>query len=178
MGNFFNFKSIRALILIVAVSIIASGCLVRQYTVVRERPDQEVTGNQGYLFGGPSQTKERQIKTRKTYAFEVELGKPVSLEDKALNKEVTEDNIPEESLAYDVYVSRDVNIASEDSDLDSVPQEMKTYIVKKGDTLEKIAAQPEIYGDKKKWYKIYKANKHRLKSANKIFPGQALLIPE
>lgn len=53
----------------------------------------------------------------------------------------------------------------------------KKYIVQKNDTLEKIAARPEIYGDGKKWYSIYKANKDKLKSPDKIRPGQELTIP-
>ena len=51
------------------------------------------------------------------------------------------------------------------------------YKVQKGDTLQKISSQPEIYGTSKKWMKIYEANKDKLKSPDKIRPGQELKIP-
>ena len=54
---------------------------------------------------------------------------------------------------------------------------MSSYVVQKGDTLEKIAAKPEVYGDKKKWYSIYKENKDTIKNPDKIKPGQVLRIP-
>ena len=50
-----------------------------------------------------------------------------------------------------------------------------TYIVKAGDTLQKISA--EIYGTHKQWVKIYKANKDTLKAPDRIKPGQELKIP-
>lgn len=65
----------------------------------------------------------------------------------------------------------------------------------KSESLSKIAARPDIYGDPNKWYLIYKANKklidgnyEKLKSKSVdsryiqpqdlIFPGQVLLIPQ
>ena len=49
------------------------------------------------------------------------------------------------------------------------------YVVKKGDTLSKIAA--EYYGDKMLYPKIFEANRDILKDPNKIRPGQKLRIP-
>ena len=51
------------------------------------------------------------------------------------------------------------------------------YVVQKKDTLEKIAGRPEIYGKKSKWQIIYEANKDKLSSSDKIYPGQVLRIP-
>lgn len=51
----------------------------------------------------------------------------------------------------------------------------KTYEVKSGDTLSKIAKQE--YGDANQWRRIYDANKDLLKDPDKIFPGQKLKIP-
>ena len=59
------------------------------------------------------------------------------------------------------------------------PKEQKpavtTYKVKKGQTLADISK--EVYGDAKKWRIIYKANKDKLKSYDKIYAGQVLDIP-
>jgi nucleoid-associated protein YgaU len=52
----------------------------------------------------------------------------------------------------------------------------RTYVVKKGDSLSKIAK--EMYGDAKLWKKIFEANKGTIKNANLIYPGQELTIPD
>ena len=52
---------------------------------------------------------------------------------------------------------------------------MKTYTVKKGDTLSAIAK--EYLGDAKEYMKIFNANKDQLTDPDKIQPGQVLKIP-
>jgi nucleoid-associated protein YgaU len=51
----------------------------------------------------------------------------------------------------------------------------RTYTVKSGDTLSKIAK--EMYGDAGKYPQIFEANKPMLKDPDKIYPGQVLRIP-
>jgi nucleoid-associated protein YgaU len=51
----------------------------------------------------------------------------------------------------------------------------RTYEVKAGDTLSKIAKQE--YGDANQWKRIFDANKDILKDPDKIYPGQTLRIP-
>jgi nucleoid-associated protein YgaU len=55
------------------------------------------------------------------------------------------------------------------------PAAEKTYTVVSGDNLSKIAKR--LYGDAKKWRKIYEANTNVIKDPDKIFPGQELKIP-
>jgi nucleoid-associated protein YgaU len=52
----------------------------------------------------------------------------------------------------------------------------KTYTVKAGDSLSKIAK--EFYGDANQYMKIFEANKDKLKDPNLIHPGQQLTIPQ
>lgn len=54
--------------------------------------------------------------------------------------------------------------------------ESRTYTVKPGDTLGKIAQ--EFYGSASKYPKIFEANQPMLKDPDKIYPGQVLRIPE
>jgi len=51
----------------------------------------------------------------------------------------------------------------------------KTYTVKSGDTLSKIAR--EFYGNATEYNKIFQANTDKLTSADKIQVGQELVIP-
>jgi LysM repeat protein len=51
------------------------------------------------------------------------------------------------------------------------------YIVKGGDTLERIAKLPSVYGDRNMWPVIYEANRNQLSHPSKIYPGQRLRIP-
>lgn len=51
----------------------------------------------------------------------------------------------------------------------------QTYTVKSGDSLSKIAKH--IYGDAKKWRKIFEANKDKIKNPDLIYPGQVFTIP-
>jgi len=53
--------------------------------------------------------------------------------------------------------------------------EMRIIIVKKGDTLSKLALK--AYGDKRYYDKIFKANPEIIKNPNQIFIGQKIRIP-
>lgn len=52
---------------------------------------------------------------------------------------------------------------------------LKTYTVKKGDTLSKIAARKDVYHDASKWKKIATAN--HIRDPKKLKIGRALKIP-
>jgi nucleoid-associated protein YgaU len=51
----------------------------------------------------------------------------------------------------------------------------KTYEIKSGDSLSKIAKRE--YGNANDWRRIYEANKDTIKDPDKIFPGQTIKIP-
>jgi nucleoid-associated protein YgaU len=55
-------------------------------------------------------------------------------------------------------------------------QSDRTYTVKSGDTLSKIAK--EMLGDANAYTDIFNANKDQLSDPNKIKPGQVLKIPQ
>ena len=52
------------------------------------------------------------------------------------------------------------------------------YVVKQGDTLPKIAARPEIYGDAEKWPRLYEANRGIIGKDRKVKMGQVLMVPK
>ena len=51
----------------------------------------------------------------------------------------------------------------------------RTYTVKKGDSLSKIAKS--LYGDASEWRKIFEANRDQIRDPDLIEPGQELKIP-
>ena len=57
----------------------------------------------------------------------------------------------------------------------STARSEKTYVVKSGDSLSKIAKRE--YGNANEWQRIFEANKDVLTDPDKIFPGQTLKIP-
>jgi nucleoid-associated protein YgaU len=61
------------------------------------------------------------------------------------------------------------------------PKGWKAYKVKlnpaKRDCLWRIASYKYIYSDYKRWPRIYKANKYKIKNPDLIYPGQILAIP-
>jgi nucleoid-associated protein YgaU len=60
----------------------------------------------------------------------------------------------------------------------SSPTSYPRYVVNKGDTLRKIAARPEIYGDAGRWQRIYEANRDFIGRDRKLNVGQVLMIPK
>jgi nucleoid-associated protein YgaU len=51
----------------------------------------------------------------------------------------------------------------------------RTYVVKPGDSLSKIAQQ--LYGNQSDWRKIYDANRDVIKDPDLIYAGQTLRLP-
>ncbi|SDM05703.1 LysM domain-containing protein [Catalinimonas alkaloidigena] len=52
----------------------------------------------------------------------------------------------------------------------------RTYTVKSGDSLSKIAKQH--YGNANEWRRIFEANRGMIQDPNLIYPGQEFVIPE
>lgn len=150
-------------------AFLLSGCTVRTYSVVKDRVDQDTTGNQGYLTGSaPSgYQKDKKFTQRTTKVVEIELTSPVKIE-KLKNAPKT----AQESFAS----SESASIGLEQG---SIPEPSglspEIYVVQKNDTLQKISAR--LYGTTKKWMKIYEANKDKLSAPDKIYPGQELRLP-
>ena len=80
------------------------------------------------------------------------------------------------SVASDAQVSLQVNSGFADQAARSGEATAgRTYTVKAGDTLSKIAK--DVYGDASQWKKIHEANKDLVKNPDLIHPGQTLKLP-
>ena len=162
-----------------------SGCLTRTYTVVKERVDQDMPGNQGFISGSAPagyQQAPKKFTTRKTRVVEVEFGKPLEIEKTApLPKtEVLLEEQVESQAAQPLEVSDSLLEAgpalSQEIKSENLPEIPETYVVQKNDTLQKISQH--FYGTTKKWTRIYEANKDKLKAPDSIRPGQVIKIPK
>lgn len=168
----------QALVLLAAVFAL-SGCVVRSYSVVKDRVDQGLSeGNMGYLKGEApygEQTKERKS-TRTVQVVETEFFAPIRFE-KGPKKHVArkEAGVSSDSEVWGNrgYIGAPVYLPKTTSGTAAAP--MQAYTVQKGDTLQKISQK--FYGTSKSWYKIFKANAQALKGPDKIYPGQVINVP-
>ena len=155
--------------------VFLSGCMtVKSYTVEKPRIDTDITGNQGYLSGTPTEAAVtgKLGDTRKISVLEVEfrkpkprgfLGKYSIKKKKSKSKKVSE--IVEENIAGEqVFVEELI----QDS-------QIQYYVVNDNDTLQKISHK--FYGTTRKWKFIYDNNKDILKSPDKVYPGTRIKIP-
>ncbi len=167
---------LRLTMMLSVLSFILSGCVVRTYPLERERVDQDLSvGNRGYLQGQPpsEEVAERQT-TRTTRVVEIELHPPIKFEGARGTASGKKDEVKAEEMTSEGnrgYITRSVTPEVAEPSAESTEK----YIVKKGETLQKISLK--YYGTTKKWNKIFEANKDKLKAPNKIYPGQVIDIP-
>ncbi|MFH1768150.1 MAG: LysM peptidoglycan-binding domain-containing protein [Candidatus Omnitrophota bacterium] len=187
----------KKLIFLCAVIFLASGCLVRQYTIYKERVDTNISGNQGYIFGTPPKQEGKKSeldKKREITVFEIEWGpqqiekiapvsapsavkqKPPSSHD-AIDRELRVKEMPlapSPSAPVEVIpVDKDISerkVASVEK-----KEKYQFYTVEKDETLQKISEK--FYGTTKKWQFLYEENKDILKSPDKVYPGTKIRIP-
>jgi nucleoid-associated protein YgaU len=148
--------------------IVLAGCTVRTYSLTRDRIDQELAGNRGYLQGNaPAETGERKSQ-RETRVVEIEFGSKAKAR-KAKAAAVTQEEaaLEQEQRSEPQFV--------ESAPVSAETGEMEKYTVAKGDTLQKISKK--FYGTTKKWSKIYNANRDVLSGPDRIYPGQTINVP-
>ncbi len=155
------------LAVILSMVFVFSGCVVRTYSVQKERADLDLSsGNRGFLAGKSSEPATVAKTTRETKVVEIEVFPLI----KSLKKEKPAPELkqsqPNETASQGVSQAQAVASST------LQPQE---YKVQENDTLQKIAQK--FYGTIHKWNKIYEANKDQLKGPDKIHPGQVLKIP-
>lgn len=187
-------------IIFIFVCVNLVGCskwIVRTSVSEKPRVDQEVSGNRGFISGqATTPVKEPTFTKRKVYQVEVEMPqlfqkeKPAIVQKKPAKRRPRKDTAvwgnkgyifggPKKEAAEEPPLT-DVEVQEEISqEVESEPQgptKMRTYQVRKGDTLQKISRQ--FYGTTKKWPLLYEANRDKLTGPDKIKPGQILVIPE
>jgi len=146
---------------------ILSGCIVRTYPLTRDRVDQNLSGNRGYLTGAPSGEEAARKTTRRTQVVEVELRSPIKID-----RSKCKGAAPVENPAAE---SGELAMGNEGNVQLSEGTNYENYTVSKNDTLQKISQR--FFGTTRKWNKIFEANRDILKGPNSIYPGQVIRIP-
>ncbi|MCX5701405.1 MAG: LysM peptidoglycan-binding domain-containing protein [Candidatus Omnitrophica bacterium] len=155
---------------------VLSGCVVRTYSLTRDRVDQDLDiGNRGVIQGNKDMPEVERKTTRTTRVVEMEMGSPLKFEKASKNNPAAPLEKTEEQ---DVWGNRGYVTKSEALEITEpeVAGRFVQYTVQKGDTLQKISKK--MYGTTKKWNTIYEANTNTLKGPNKIYTGQVLNIPQ
>ena len=132
--------------LIFAGVFVLSGCVVRSYTVTRDRVNQDLWGNRGYIQGkAPAYNEADRKTTRDIKVVEIELHSPFKSAKKATQAPVqlvqpTEAApVPAVSPEAGTVIEPSVSVAP------SVPSKMQQYTIGRNDTLQKN--MPEILWD-------------------------------
>ena len=145
-----------------------AGCRSATRIASVPRIDVELSGgNRGYVVGSPPPASTSPKTTRDIVETEVEIPSfyrprrghagPVGLGEVAP---------PEIDLSEEGLMPAGVQ-----------PEIAGAYVVKPGDTLWSIAANPAVFGDATKWRRLYEANRDLLKSPDQLRPGMTLKIP-
>ena len=182
---------INRFVLVLSAVCVGTGCAsVTSQVVEKPRVDQEMKGNRGYLAGSAPQAQTRKS-TRQIIQTDIELA--TGQEVKAWWKRKTTPSAQPQAQAQPAGPAKPVQALTAPvpapSDWEEEPsappapvrpkpaevRSPSTYVVQKGDTLEKIAKK--LYGDPNQWRQIYNANKDKLASPNRIYSGQKLVIP-
>ncbi len=186
-------KNLLKLLTFILAVMFLSGCAIKKYEVKsyvqdKERVDQDLNGNAGYIVGEGKDEDTNRKKTRQVYVVEV-TKKVEELPDEYYDlqpSEVTTEsyNVKEEKT---ITTSRTNKRSSsgvvipriDDGDVVTSTNKEVTYtdyVVEKDDTLQKIAKK--FYGSYGKWMKIYEANKEAIKDPDRIKPGITIRIPQ
>lgn len=171
-------KKAFAFFLMANILVLFAGCCsVNTKLIERERVDQQMSGNRGYLMGTPPPLGERRP-TKKYYETQIEInpigGHKTERKDEKTTANVTSINKPMQNVT-----SVNKPMQEEETDITEIEiteeEEYSTYKVQKNETLQKISLK--LFGTTKKWENIYEANKDTLKSPDKICPGMVIKIP-
>jgi len=186
------------------IALVLSGCITRVTPYEVDRVDQELKGNRGIVGGETYDFPEvERRKTKTMYNIEIELssrkgdkraGEEIRGNRGYVNKKEAAKEISAplkkkgskrlggtgKMMTPQVVYHKPTTVQKEYKEEEGkgtlVKKEIKTYVVQKGDTLQKISE--EMYGTTKKWKKIFEANKDILGDPDQIRVGQKLIIPE
>ena len=162
----------RLYLIVVLLTIVAiSGCVTVK-KVVRERVDQDITGNRGYIQGRiPEEPTAERSKTREYIDIRVEVPTMGEIKEKFPKPEA---EVPSAKEVPPAKVERPAEEVEGPMAIE--PAGPILYKVKEGDSLGLIAMK--FYEKASKWTLIYEANMDKIDDPQRLKPGMELIIPE
>ena len=188
-------------LVLISLVIFAAGCGLetKTYVITKDRVGlDQANGNGGCITGKCVQPAPKET-TRKIYVLEVTKPVPESevqkIEQTAVSAIVdtpapsatapapsapAAEAAPTPAPAPQVVIpvigdEPAAPAAAAQADQNGGSVQAQTYTVQKDDTLQKISKK--LFGTYGKWYKIYQANKDKIKNPNFVKPGTVLNIP-
>jgi nucleoid-associated protein YgaU len=184
---------------LIALVVFAAGCGIeaRTYVITKDRVGLDQNGGNGGCVVGkcPPPTPPAET-TRKVYVLEITRPVPESevqkIEKTAVDA-ITADTPPTTGVEPEQsapaapdnaqpaaapvipVIGDEPAAASAPAAQNGGNMQAQTYTVQKDDTLQKISKK--VFGSYGKWYKIYEANKDKIKNPNILKPGTVLDIP-
>ncbi len=173
------------MLIALVVAGVAAGCRASTQVVDAPRVDIQLNeGNRGFVVGKPPEQPQARKTTRQILEANVELpssapGKlgsptPIAMGQAAPTDAPGSGN--EDSFTTD---AAPIEAAAPEPQSEAAPSGggVDKYVVKPGDTLWSIAADPKVYGDAGRWRQILDANRDQLKSPKSLSAGMSLNIP-
>ncbi len=145
-----------------------SGCRTATRITQEPRVDLEVSGgNRGYLISQAPASSANRPTTRQMVETEIEVPSLSKLGRGRASAGSLKDVAPPET-----------DLSEEEAmPPGALPAFSGTYVVKKGDTLWSIAADPQVFGNAGKWRQLFEANRDVLKSPDRLRAGMKLRVP-
>lgn len=173
---------------VVLLTVLAlSGCVTVE-KVMRDRVDQDLSGNRGYVEGKSDQPPVTKSATREYVDVKVEIPtweeltapakrKPVEKSESSVggNRGYIAETVVKEPQAYESEYTQEPQAAEKETATVAEISAPVLYKVKEGDSLGKIAKK--FYKKESKWTLIYEANKDKIKNPQRIKVGAELIIP-
>jgi len=180
------------------LTLLVAGCAssqgqvyqARSYIDDRERIDQKMEGNAGYIMGKPKPEDRSNLKkSRQVFVVEFNKEDPSQAEEAVVpapKRERMASTMPEmeppsrpapaarrsEPIALPNFDEERAPVSRASVSESTTTEE---YIVQKGDTLQKISKK--FYNTYRRWVEIYEANKDVMSDPNKLKAGMRLRIP-
>lgn len=126
---------------------------------------------------GPEETEWKEYLEPMYPGWKVPATLPPAISDRYGKNDIP--TVADDNNALSLDSSKNAADNAEDISLSAYSQNVKVryedYTVEKNDSLSYIAKK--VYGNGRKYYRIYKANEDIIKNPNRIYPGMTLKIP-
>ena len=186
------FKPSCVTIIVLGICFLISGAASRPKKQSQSPDLESFLGNEGYIYSGPELSGAEQVRPPQGKIPAYEEPVPPASYEEDIDPQGYEPQDEEEAM-----LTPEEEIASLKEKLRNALKQLtlaekklkqsntgagslgitQTYIVKKGDSLWRIAKKKEVYDNPSKWLLLYHANRDQIYDPNLIYPFSVLMVP-